>query len=679
MKPHKTAAWFILAGLCVVAGVLFSLYISSGNAPPASAGIYWASTDPNAILSMGIQSKTPSVCFVGNAVMNRLDRVTQIVQYIKRFEYAANIKFISPISGRALDYELGPSGNVTNLICPTPTPQSNGNDYYSGDIRLALEGTNIDWRDPIPGKGCPTNDILNSDPDCVSRDSDHLDCFMRGKDNALWTKWWNSTDDWGKWTSMGGVITSGPTATSWGSNRLDVLARGLNNNLWRQYWTGTVWSGWADTGVSVASASSDPDCVSSGVNRLDCVVRWNDNTVRHTYWNGSSWSAWENLAGSVTSGPTVASWGVNRLDVTANGQDNALWHTYWNGSAWSGWESLGKPSGHNLNSDPDCVSWDANRIDCVVRGNDNAIWHTAWTGASWYGWGSLGGTHTTGPSIASRSTNLLDVFAGASNQTLWTKAYSGSQWNAWRAIGDNAVSPSYSSSPWVRNQSDSRSCLYNIRIGDNADPATGVPWLNHTLHEFGHALGLAHEFVRNDTDPSCGWNSSNTDGLITAAWDPQSVMNYRNADCSMTVNGNYDNTGLSPGDKLTLHIMYPEDSRVAELIGTTVIKQGDTLALQSLWEYMGANMNFVAHGYLWKIDGVTRSTTPDLNVAGLSAGDHTLEFSYTDFLTRTYSYTGKVTVLSSSTYTAEVASAPAVELLLLDPIIATVNLPIVVK
>jgi hypothetical protein len=271
------------------------------------------------------------------------------------------------------------------------------------------------------------------------------------------------------------------------------------------------------------------------------------------------------------------------------------------------------------------------------------------------------------------------VFAGASNQTLWTRAYDGSQWSAWTAIGDNALLPSYSGPPWVRNQSDSRSCLYNIRIGDDADPGTGIPWLNHTLHEFGHALGLAHEFYRNDTHPSCGWNFSNTGGLITAAWDPQSIMNYKNTNCSMTVNGNYDTTGLSAGDKLTLHIMYPEDSRVAEFIGTTVIKQGDTLALQSLWKYMGANMNFVAHNYLWKIDGVTRSTTPDLSVSGLSAGDHTLEFSYTDFLTRTYSYTGKVTVLSTSAYTGEVASILAAEMLLLNPIIATVDLPIVMK
>jgi hypothetical protein len=227
-----------------------------------------------------------------------------------------------------------------------------------------------------------------------------------------------------------------------------------------------------------------------------------------------------------------------------------------------------------------------------------------------------------------------------------------------------------------------RPCQYNLKLGDDDwDPVnnvhTGVPWLNHTLHEFGHALGLAHEFLRTDIDPACGVTGTWTDGWITAAWDRDSVMNYVMASCNAW--GNYDDTGFSAGDKLALHIMYPEDNRVAEIAGTTVIKTGETLRLQALWKSQGANMSFVAGGYDWRLDGVTRSTTADLVMGGLAAGDHPLAFSFTDFLGRNYSFGGTVRVLSSADYDRQMMSVMAGEAAMLAVGSATVNLPLIVN
>jgi hypothetical protein len=41
---------------------------------------------------------------------------------------------------------------------------------------------------------------------------------------------------WHQWESLGGILTSGPAAASWDTNRLDVFVRGEDNALWHNWW-----------------------------------------------------------------------------------------------------------------------------------------------------------------------------------------------------------------------------------------------------------------------------------------------------------------------------------------------------------------------------------------------------------------------------------------------------------
>ncbi|KAF3890737.1 hypothetical protein DA73_0400000240 [Tolypothrix bouteillei VB521301] len=203
-----------------------------------------------------------------------------------------------------------------------------------------------------------------------------------------------------------------------------------------------------------------------------------------------------------------------------------------------------------------------------------------------------------------------------------------------------------------------RACLYNLKLGD--DPWNSTPYLNHTLHEFGHALGLSHEHERKDAtcynpkqDPR--W----TDQGYMTAYDTQSVMHYAfslagGATCDII--GNYGFTGLSASDKLAAHILYPEDNHVAEYVGTTVVRTTDKLNLQSTWKARGANMDFVAKNFVWKLAGSVVSTTPDLSITLNNPGDYPLELTYKDFLDRSYSYTKKVRVFVSETYNHQIAA-----------------------
>src|SRR5262249_41694701 len=105
-----------------------AVLLLSRAATQTSASVYW---------NAGLRSNPISVCFVGDAVTARPDRVQQILTYIERFEYAANIRF-NPLGA-----------------CPPSVTQPDGNDYYDGDVRVVIPGINVSGAGPVPGIGCP--------------------------------------------------------------------------------------------------------------------------------------------------------------------------------------------------------------------------------------------------------------------------------------------------------------------------------------------------------------------------------------------------------------------------------------------------------------------------------------------------------------------------------------------
>jgi hypothetical protein len=74
------------------------------------------------------------------------------------------------------------------------------------------------------------------------------------------------------------------------------------------------------------------------------------------------------------------------------------------------------------------------------------------------------------------------------------------------------------------------------------------------VHEFGHALGFAHEQNRPDTPGECGQKPQGANGtLMLTPWDVSSVMNY----CNPIYNNNGE---LSKDDIIMLAAMYGKKS-----------------------------------------------------------------------------------------------------------------------
>ncbi len=213
---------------------------------------------------------------------------------------------------------------------------------------------------------------------------------------------------------------------------------------------------------------------------------------------------------------------------------------------------------------------------------------------------------------------------------------------------------------WSNSPNDlalNRACVYNLKLGDDAG-ADSIPYLDHTLHEFGHALGLAHEHDRIDGDTvACpALNPWLTSGLMTM-YDPRSVMHYQYLACG--INGNYGHVGLSALDQLSLHILYPEDNRVAEFVGTTVLRANTLLRLQPAWQVRGANLSFVAAAFVWQLDGVVVGSSGQLELDPGRPGVYALTLTHQDFLGRSYRYSGVVRVLEASEYTQTIVAPSA--------------------
>jgi hypothetical protein len=226
----------------------------------------------------------------------------------------------------------------------------------------------------------------------VSRYADHLDLFTTASDGRVMSTWWDVRSGWAEWFQLGGgVAAAGATVTAVARYpfHLDVFTVGTDNRVWSTWWDErSGWSGWFQVGGQVARPDSTVTVVARHPDQLDLFTTASDGKIVSTWWNArSGWGSWFQVSGGVASAGspvTAVARYSDHLDLFVIGTDNRVYSTWWNeATGWAGWFNVaggvGKPGGQVA-----AISRVAEHLDVFTVGTDSRVWSTWWDGSG--GW-----------------------------------------------------------------------------------------------------------------------------------------------------------------------------------------------------------------------------------------------------------------------------------------------------
>jgi hypothetical protein len=231
------------------------------------------------------------------------------------------------------------------------------------------------WDPSFTSLGAPPGGATSA-PTLVSRMSGHIDLFVRGGNNSIYQRWFDtSINGWNTdgWYSHGGYCTSAPAVSSWEAGRLDLFCNS-QGAIYHGYWAvNTGWHEWVESlGAPPPGATSEPAAISRMSNLIDMFVLGGDNMIWQKSWTGSGWNGWTSRGGPVASAPSVASFQSDRVDLFARGSDGAFYQTTYFGAWWGGnWAKM--PQGI-YSGRPAAVSQGHNNIELFGRGTDTNLW-----------------------------------------------------------------------------------------------------------------------------------------------------------------------------------------------------------------------------------------------------------------------------------------------------------------
>ena len=173
-----------------------------------------------------------------------------------------------------------------------------------------------------------------------------IDAFVRGKNNALWTRTLRPGHPLTAWKSLGGRLSTAPAAVTIQDNYFDVAAGGTDHAVWTAS-TATKWA-WKSVGGRTFSAPAIGYIPQSNGEYI--LIRGTDGRLWANGFGGQTSTGWRRIGGKLMiGGPTAAGTRQPTPHITAaiRGTDHAVWTTRYptaNGG-WSGFTRAWVPKG----------------------------------------------------------------------------------------------------------------------------------------------------------------------------------------------------------------------------------------------------------------------------------------------------------------------------------------------
>ncbi len=237
----------------------------------------------------------------------------------------------------------------------------------------------------------------------VSTSPGRVDLFVIGFDNAVWTTSWEAGPGWRPWTQIHKETTFDHTtqrmvALSRTPGHIDLFVIGFDNAVWSTWWEQAPgWQKWFQIHQETKFDHTTQQLVAISPNpgHVDLFVIGFDNTVWSTWWEQApGWQKWFQIRKETTFDHTAqrvaaVSRTPGHVDLFVIGFDNAVWSTWWEKpNGWQPWFQIYKnPVFDHTRQSVAAVSRNSNHVDLFVVGSDNTVWSTWWEQASgWQPW-----------------------------------------------------------------------------------------------------------------------------------------------------------------------------------------------------------------------------------------------------------------------------------------------------
>lgn len=294
----------------------------------------------------------------------------------------------------------------------------------------------------------------------LSRTTDHIDLFTVGDDGSVFTTWWDFNVDgarWHDWFRLGppGIADtrSQIAAVCQSPNHIDLFVIGPDNGLWSTWWDANPangqWPAWFPIGARNLNTRYQVSACSRTNGRLDVFLIQGDGQVLTTHWDADpskgQWPNWTPLNGQpITYGETCPAIArkpdhIDLFVFDLSGQvSQAVWDQNLNGANWSFWNVI-EPVQKSFNSPVAAVSRFPDQLDVFFLFADSlgrtSVQSTWWDanidGGAWHPYFTIGNflaaDQHSFPAV-SWDANRIDLFVIGTDQKIYTSWFQSADW-----------------------------------------------------------------------------------------------------------------------------------------------------------------------------------------------------------------------------------------------------------